>query len=56
MQEENYMRNLLFIMMVTLISVSAFADEKRFSVPIDDSPATGPLNAPVTIIEFLDFQ
>ena len=57
MREENTtMRRLFFIMMVTLISVSAVADEKRFSVPIGDSPATGPANAPVTIIEFLDFQ
>jgi hypothetical protein len=50
------MRKLIFIMIVTLISVSAVAEEKRFSVPIGDSPATGPANAPVTIIEFLDFQ
>ncbi len=57
MREENTtMRKLVFIMMVILISVSAAADEKRFSVPIGDSPATGPANAPVTIIEFLDFQ
>ena len=53
---ELYMRKLIFIMLVTLIAVSAFADEKRFSVPIGDSPSTGPANAPVTIIEFLDFQ
>jgi len=50
------MRKLIFIMLVTLIAMSAFADEKRFSVPIGDSPSTGPANAPVTIIEFLDFQ
>jgi hypothetical protein len=51
-----YMRKLIFIMIITLISMSASADEKRFSVPIGDSPSTGPANAPVTIIEFLDFQ
>jgi len=50
------MRKLFFILIVMLISVPAFADEKRFSVPVGDSPATGPANAPVTIIEFLDFQ
>jgi hypothetical protein len=50
------MRKLIFIMIVTLISASAFADEKRFSIPIGGSPSTGPVNAPVTIIEFLDFQ
>ncbi len=45
----------LFIAMV-LIAFPAFTDEKRFSVPLDDSPAMGPPNAPVTIVEFLDFQ
>jgi len=45
----------LFIVMVLIVSL-AFADEKRFSVPLDDSPALGSPNAPVTIIEFLDFQ
>jgi len=50
------MRKLIFIMIATLVSVIAIADDKRFSVPIGDSPATGLANAPVTIIEFLDFQ
>jgi len=50
------MKKLILIMIVVFISVSAFADEKRFAVPVGDSPSTGPMNAPVTIIEFLDFQ
>jgi hypothetical protein len=45
----------LFIAMVLVASL-AFADEKRFSVPLDDSPAMGSPDAPVTIVEFLDFQ
>jgi hypothetical protein len=53
---EQDMKKLIGIVLVTLISLSAFAGEKRFSVPIGDSPSTGPMNAPVTIIEFLDFQ
>jgi hypothetical protein len=39
------------------LSVSlSFADEKRYAVPIDNSPAYGPADAPVTIFEFLDYQ
>ena len=34
----------------------ALAEANRFQVPIADSPQLGPANAPVTIIEFLDFQ
>ena len=40
-----------------LLSFSmAFAEGKRFQVPLADSPQLGPQDAPVTIIEFLDFQ
>ncbi len=42
--------------MIAVSSSSLYADEKRYSVPVGDSPATGPADAPVTIIEFLDFQ
>jgi protein-disulfide isomerase len=34
----------------------AFSTEKRVAVPIGDSPSIGPENAPVTIVEFIDFQ
>jgi hypothetical protein len=42
----------LFLLSIT----TAFAEVQRFQVPIADSPQFGPANAPVTIIEFLDFQ
>jgi hypothetical protein len=29
---------------------------KRFAVPVDGAPSTGPADAPVTVVEFLDFQ
>jgi len=41
---------------VLLLSTSAFAAEQRHSIPIDNLPYLGPADAPITIIEFLDFQ
>jgi hypothetical protein len=49
-------RLLLSMIMCSLVVFSAAAEEQRFTVPIGDSPATGPVTAPVTIIEFIDFQ
>lgn len=37
-------------------AAAAAAQEKSYDVPIGDSPQMGPQNAPVTIIEFIDFQ
>jgi hypothetical protein len=45
-----------FILLVLLFSSLAVAAEKRYTVPLGDSPQLGPVDAPVTIIEFLDFQ
>jgi hypothetical protein len=50
------MRKLVLAVLLVLVTGGAVAEEKRFSVPLGDSPSTGPADAPVTIIEFLDFQ
>ena len=52
------MKKLMLIMVCVcmIITVSAFAEEKRVAVPVGDSPTLGPADAAVTIIEFLDFQ
>ena len=52
------MRNLLLATCVFLVVSSAViaAEPERFAVPLGNSPRLGPENAPVTIIEFLDFQ
>ena len=50
------MRLATFAVFVLLFFSSAAADVQRFNIPIGDSPQKGPKDAPVTIIEFLDFQ
>jgi len=50
------MKKIIYCLWLLLILSSAHAEEKRYTVPLGDSPATGPADAPVTIIEFLDFQ
>ncbi len=50
------MKKLTLFIAIVLVAFPAFADEKRFSVPLGDSPVWGPPDAPVTIVEFLDFQ
>ncbi len=50
------MKRFFLLVLVLLQSGLASAALQRFSVPLDDSPSLGPANAPVTIIEFIDFQ
>ncbi|NCO83663.1 MAG: hypothetical protein GW872_04830 [Nitrospirae bacterium] len=50
------MRKFLIIIVILFIAPYSLAEEKRYNVPILDSPVLGPANAPVTIIEFLDYQ
>lgn len=49
-------KKLFIILFILFMAHNSFADEKRYNVPILDSPASGPANAVVTIIEFLDYQ
>ena len=42
------MKRLVFAVLLLFLTFPAAADEKRYSVPIGDSPATGPADAPVT--------
>ena len=47
----------LFLLVFLVFALSgSYADEKRYIVPLEDSPSYGPSDAPATIIEFLDFQ
>ena len=50
------MKKFLTCFLVLLFFGVAHAEEKRFEVPVGDAPSRGPADAPVTLIEFLDFQ
>jgi len=52
----NAYRLALWIALALLAAVPAGADDVRYTVPAGDSPSIGPVNAPVTIVEFLDYQ
>jgi len=42
----------VFVLIIPALVLSS----ERFTVPVGDSPSLGPEKAPVTIIEFLDYQ
>jgi hypothetical protein len=46
----------VFIIIFLISPFSAYAVDKRYNVPIGDSSALGPVNAPITMIEFIDYQ
>jgi uncharacterized protein involved in high-affinity Fe2+ transport len=50
------MKKLLICSIVLLLFGVAQAEEQPTEIPIGDSPSMGPVDAPVTIIEFIDFQ
>ena len=52
----NTCRLALWIVLTLLAAVPAGASDVRYAVPAGDSPSIGPANAPVTIVEFLDYQ
>jgi hypothetical protein len=49
-----------FSFFIAVLAASALAaaafDGQRFDVPVGDSQSVGPANAPVTLIEFIDYQ
>lgn len=51
------MKKTVLVVFLFLLSVGmASADVKRFQIPLENSPVIGPANAPVTIVEFIDYQ
>lgn len=55
------MRKLTWAVLAALLVLPAAAgaqpaDAKRYQIPVENSPSIGPADAPVTIVEFIDFQ
>jgi hypothetical protein len=50
------MKKILICISLLVLFGMAHAEEKKTDVPIGDSPSTGPADAPVTLVEFIDFQ
>ena len=50
------LKKIVVCLAVLLLCGMAQAEEKRIEIPIGNSPTMGPADAPITIIEFIDFQ
>ena len=50
------MRRIALVALIFLFAGHVAAEDRRYPVPINDSPEIGPEDAAVTMIEFLDFQ
>jgi len=47
---------IVFIFIVLFIMAHAFSGEQRYNLRVENSPFIGSENAPVTIVEFIDYQ
>lgn len=50
------MKRVLLVVLLVQLACLASAQENRYSIPVDASPSLGPEHAPVTMVEFIDFQ
>ncbi len=50
------MKKILIVLAAVLLALPAASQGNRVAVPLDNSPSLGPADAPVTVVEFIDFQ
>ena len=55
------MKRLMLLVLIMILAIPAIAgaqgtEEKRYQIPLENSPSIGPADAPVVMFEFLDFQ
>ena len=46
----------MVLVFFSLLPLAASGETERYELPIDNAVYRGPADAPITIIEFLDFQ
>ena len=51
-----YRKVFINCLILIFLSTLSHASEKRFVVPIGDSPVMGPKDAPIKMIKFIDYQ
>ena len=55
------MKRMMSLLLAVALALPAAAlaqgtEEKRYQIPLENSPSFGPADAPVVMFEFLDFQ
>ncbi len=46
----------LFLVIVLVFASYSYGADKHYDIPLEGSPSIGPVDAALTIVEFLDYQ
>ena len=53
---KRFLGSSLIVLTFLALVLSPLAAEERLNLPLENSPSLGPENAPVLMVEFIDFQ